>query len=218
MKALVVGASGGIGRALAAELGARGHEVVPLSRSENGFDITDEDSVARHLSRLGPIETVVVATGALAPEGQGPEKSLRALDAQAMARVLAVNTIGPAMVLKHALPLLPRDRRTVVAVLSARVGSIGDNATGGWYSYRASKAALNQILRSAAIELARSHPKALCVALHPGTVATPFTASFPRPGKLTPEEAAGRLLDVLDALGPAQTGGFFDSAGLPVPW
>ena len=122
--------------------------------------------------------------------------------------------------MKHFLPLLPRQGRSVFATLSARVGSIGDNQLGGWYSHRASKAALNQFVRTAAIELGRRQPAALCVALHPGTVATRLSAPFAKAGLdvQTAEEAADRLLDVIERLAPASTGGFFDYRGAPVPW
>ncbi len=149
-----------------------------------------------------------------------PEKSWRDLDPAHMARAFAVNAIGPALLMKHFLPLLPRQGRSVFATLSARVGSIGDNRLGGWYSYRASKAALNQFVRTAAIELGRRQPGAICVALHPGTVSTPLSAPFVKAGLdvQTPEEAAARLLDTIEGLGPGSSGGFFDHRGNPVPW
>jgi NAD(P)-dependent dehydrogenase (short-subunit alcohol dehydrogenase family) len=137
-----------------------------------------------------------------------------------MQRAFALNSIGPALLMKHLLPLLAREGRSVFATLSARVGSIGDNRLGGWYSYRAAKAALNQLVRTAAIELRRSRPEALCVAIHPGTVATALAAGYVKAGLevQTPELAARRILDVLAALQARQSGGFFDHKGLPVPW
>ena len=219
MRALVVGASGGIGRALVEALRARG-EVVGLSRSVDGLDVTDEASVARVLGGLaGPFDLVLVATGALVLDGQGPEKSLKAVTAEGLARAFAVNAIGPALVMKHALRLMPRDRLAKLAVLSARVGSIGDNRLGGWYGYRAAKAALNQLVHTAAIEVARTHPQSVLVALHPGTVETGL-APAQRAGHpaVAPGVAAGNLLAVLDRLGPADTGGFFDWKGEVVPW
>jgi NAD(P)-dependent dehydrogenase (short-subunit alcohol dehydrogenase family) len=216
-KALVIGAGGGIGAALTKALAVRG-PVVGLGRAQ-GLDVTDEASVVAALGRLeGPFETVIVATGALAPPGRTPEKTLRALDAGQMAAQFAVNATGPLLVLKHALRLMPRDRRAVFAALSARVGSIGDNRLGGWYSYRASKAALNQLVHTAAIEVARSHPQAVLAAVHPGTVATRFTEGYPDHGKVTPDVAAGHILTVLDGLAPTQSGGFFDWSGAVVPW
>ncbi|WP_108854336.1 SDR family NAD(P)-dependent oxidoreductase [Albidovulum aquaemixtae] len=214
MRSLVIGASGGIGAALARELAQHG-EVVTLSRSVDGVDVTEEDSVAAALDRLdGSFDLVFVATGALGT----PEKSLRALSSDELAAQFAVNTIGPALVLKHAVRLLPRGRRSVFAALSARVGSIGDNRLGGWYAYRASKAALNQMLHGASVEIARTHPEAIVALLHPGTVATSFTQDYPANNKVTPSEAARDLIRVLESLSPSQSGGFFDYAGNPIPW
>jgi NAD(P)-dependent dehydrogenase (short-subunit alcohol dehydrogenase family) len=219
MRALVIGASGGIGAALVAALDQRG-EVLGLSRRNDGLEVTDEASVARVLGALdGAFDLILIATGALVIDGVGPEKTLRAVTAEALARQIAVNAIGPALVMKHALRLMPRDRVARLAVLSARVGSIGDNASGGWYGYRAAKAALNQLLHSAAIEAARTHPQAVLVALHPGTVATGLAPTL-RAGHpaVSPAEAAGNLLAVLDQLTPAESGGFFDWQGKVVPW
>ncbi|MDP4891638.1 SDR family NAD(P)-dependent oxidoreductase [Cypionkella sp.] len=217
MRSLVIGASGGIGAALVQALSAQG-EVVALSRSADGLDITDEASVARLMGALEPsFERIVIATGALAGPGQAPEKSLRALNAGQIAAQFALNAMGPALVVKHALRLLPRDRPAQLGVLSARVGSIGDNALGGWYSYRASKAALNQMIHTASIEIARSHPLAVVACLHPGTVATNFTADYAAE-KVTPAVAADRLLRVLAGLTPSQSGGFYDWAGRVIVW
>lgn len=218
--ALIIGASGGIGAALAAELRARGVAVTGLSRSHDGLDVTDPASVAAHLGALdGPFDLILIAVGILAPAGAGPEKALSAITADQMAQVFAVNTIGPALILGHVPRLLARDGAGRVAVLSARVGSIGDNQIGGWHSYRASKAALNQIIRGAAIELGRSHKQASVIALHPGTVQTAFTANYAgRHPAMPAAQAAAQMLDVITALTPAQTGQFFDFAGQPVPW
>ncbi len=219
-RVLVLGASGGIGSAISAALQDRGVAVSELSRSRDGLDVTDEASVEAALSGLSPIyDGIIVATGALEIAGASPEKSIRAVTAQSMLDQFALNAVGPALVLKYALRLLPKDRRSVLAVLSARVGSIGDNAIGGWVSYRAAKAAVNQVVRTAAIELARSHPKAICVSLHPGTVRSPLTQKYlARYPSVTPEVAAGHLLDVIEGLLPSDSGGFFDWAGKPVPW
>lgn len=204
---------------MAAELSARGLRVTGVSRSVDGLDVTDEASVQRVLGALeGPFDLVFVAVGVLALPGGAPEKAVAAVTAEAMAGVFAVNAIGPVLVLKHVLPLLPKNAPATVAVLSARVGSIGDNAIGGWHSYRASKAALNQIVHGAAIEMKRTHKQAVCVALHPGTVETPFTEGYPGHRKVTAPEAARNLLAVLEGLGPEQTGRFYDWAGEIVPW
>ena len=220
MEALVIGASGGIGAAIVAQLRATGWKVTTRSRAQDGLDVTDDASVDAALADLeGPFDLVFIAVGILAPDGGQPEKSLAAIGASAMARVFAVNTVGPALILRHVSKLLPKDRRGVVATLSARVGSIGDNQIGGWYSYRASKAALNQVVHGAAIELARSHKQSVCVALHPGTVETAFTANYAGRHKTVPaQEAAANLLDVIASLTPAQTGGFYDYAGREIVW
>ena len=217
--ALVLGATGGIGRAMVAALETQGSAVTGLSRRD-GLDVTDPAAVERVLGALdGPFDLIVVAVGILAPEGSAPEKALAAVGAEAMARVFAVNTIGPALILRHAARLLPKDRRSMVGVLSARVGSIGDNQIGGWHSYRASKAALNPIMHGAAIELRRSHKASVCVALHPGTVKTPFTAAYAGKHKMvSADQAAANLLNVLDSLTPAQSGGFYDYAGQEIVW
>lgn len=218
--ALIIGASGGIGRALMAELERRGVQVTGLSRSEHALDVTDEASVEAHLGALeGEYDLVFVATGALELNGRGPEKALKEVSADAMAAQFRLNCIGPSLVLKHAVRLLPRDRECRFAALSARVGSIGDNGFGGWYSYRTAKAALNQMIHGGAIELGRSHKQSICVALHPGTVETPLTEKYAGGHPtVTPEEAAGNLLDVLAELTPEETGTFFDWAGKAVPW
>jgi NAD(P)-dependent dehydrogenase (short-subunit alcohol dehydrogenase family) len=218
-RALVLGSSGGIGAALAEEL-EKTHHVSRLSRSGDGFDITDAASVEAHLKQLeGGFERVVVATGALEINGAVPEKSLRDLSPQALLDQFALNAIGPALVLRHAQDLLSRSGSSVLAVLSARVGSIGDNRLGGWYSYRAAKAAVNQLVHTAAIEIARTHKQAAVITLHPGTVATPFTEKYlGRHPAVPPAEAAANLARVMDAVSPAQTGGFFDWAGKEVPW
>jgi NAD(P)-dependent dehydrogenase (short-subunit alcohol dehydrogenase family) len=220
MRVLIIGASGGIGAALADAAEAEGAEVVRLSRQADGLDLTDEVSVARHLTTLdGEFDAIWVTTGALEIGEHGPEKSLRDLDPAAFAAQFALNAIGPALVLKHAAHLLPRDRRASFAALSARVGSIGDNRAGGWYAYRAAKAALNQIVHTAAIELARTHRHLVCVALHPGTVQTPLTRKYlGRHPAVPPADAARNLRSVLDGLTPADSGGFFDWAGKRIPW
>lgn len=217
---LILGASGGIGAALSAASTLRGDTVTGLSRSRDGFDITKADAVARHFSAVSaPYDLIVVATGALEINGAVPEKSIKNLNAQAMMDQFALNAVGPALVLSHAAKLLPRDRPAVCAVLSARVGSIADNKMGGWISYRSAKAAVNQVVRTASIELARTHRQAVCVALHPGTVQTAFTEKYlGRHPSVTATEAAENLLRVMAGLTPAQTGQFFDWAGKEIPW
>jgi NAD(P)-dependent dehydrogenase (short-subunit alcohol dehydrogenase family) len=224
--AVVFGASGGIGAAVAAQLGkdTRFAQVLEFSRSGPlRADLDDEASLAQaaaQAAQAGDMRLVIDATGFLSDETQGPEKSWRDLRPETLARAFAINAIGPALLMKHVLPLLPRAGPAVFATLSARVGSIGDNHLGGWYGYRASKAALNQLVRTAAIELRRTHPEAACVALHPGTVATRLSAGFAKNGLevQTPQAAAERILAVLAHLGPQQSGSFVDHRGQTIAW
>lgn len=229
--AVVIGASGGIGQALTQAIVLRGRHarVHALSRSAAAapipgtvpgrLDLEDEPSISAAASQLaqGPRpELVLIASGVL-HGGFEPERSYRALDPAHLLRDFTVNAAGPALVAKHFLPLMARDRPGVFGVLSARVGSIGDNRLGGWHSYRASKAALNMILKNLAIELARTHPQLIIVGLHPGTVDTALSAPFQKgvaPEKLfDPAYSAARLLAVLDGLGPTDSGGVFDWDG-----
>lgn len=221
----VIGAGGGIGAALVGAVRAGGgyRDVVAFSRAGTPpLDINDEVSLRDAAASLAPAVPLLVidATGFLHGTTHRPEESWRELDPAQMARAFALNAIGPALPIKHFLPLLPAQERAVFATLSAREGSIGDNLLGGWYSYRASKAALNQLVRTAAIELARSRPQAICVALHPGTVATPLSAPFTKAGLEVrdPTTAANQLLTVLTRLTPAESGGFFNHKGLVLPW
>lgn len=224
--AVVMGATGGIGDALASALvqSDRFQTVFAISRqSQPKIDLHDENSIrsaAADLAGRGEIRLVIVATGLLHGGGFDPEKSWSTLDPANMARSFAVNAIGPALLMKHFLPLLPRSGKSVFAVLSAKVGSIGDNRLGGWYSYRASKAALNQLVRTAAIELKRSRPDAICAAIHPGTVATALSAPFAKAGLTlqTPAQAAEAIVACLDGLGSQCSGGFFDRTGPALPW
>ena len=221
MKVVIIGASGGIGAALADQLESRGAEVTRLSRqSSPPIDLESDDSIAAAAAAFaghGPFDLILIASGILHGDGLAPEKSYRQLDGRALDRIFRVNSIGPALAARHFLPLLRPSGRAVFAALSARVGSIGDNRLGGWFGYRASKAALNQIVRTLAIELARTRPETICVALHPGTVDTALSAPFQRglaEGQLlTPQTSAQRLLDVLDRLGPADSGACFDHRG-----
>lgn len=233
--AAVFGASGGIGAALCEALAAGGTKVIHAGSrsgaapegegiSPFAFDLADEASIAAAAAtmRAEPPEWVIVATGILTlPDGTGPERSYKKLEAASMAEVFALNTIGPAMIAKHMLPLMPRGAPFTFAALSARVGSISDNRLGGWHSYRASKAALNMLLRNFALEMARTHPEGVVVGLHPGTVDSALSAPFQAglaEGQLTaPETAAANLIGVLSRLTPAQSGRVFDFRGEEVP-
>ena len=221
--AVVVGASGGIGAALVAALTACSRFTAIIGLSRPALELHDEATIAASAAQVaahGPPRLIIDATGVLQAGALQPEKSWRHLDPRGLMEAFAVNAIGPALLMKHYLPLLPTEGKSVFATLSARVGSIADNRLGGWYGYRASKAALNQFVRTAAVELHRRQRQALCVALHPGTVETRLSARF---GKLglevqTPAVAAARLLRVIDGLRPADNGNFFDHHGLSIPW
>lgn len=237
MQAVIIGASGGIGRALTDALAERADmtRIHALSRSgetpaqpkvEPGqIDILDEASLEAAAARVageGEPELVIVASGILSDGAElQPEKSYRHQNRAAFERVFAVNTIGPALVAKHFLPIMPRQGRAVFAALSARVGSISDNRLGGWHAYRASKAALNMLIRNYAIEQARRNPDFISVSLHPGTVDTDLSAPFQGnvlPAQLfTPEQSAAHLLDVIEALAPDSSGKAFDWAGEEIP-
>lgn len=233
--AAVFGASGGIGRALCEGLAAHGTQVIHAGSRRGdaphgpamrpfAFDLTDEASIAAAAAKMrdDPPDWVIIATGVLTlPDGTGPERTYKRLDQDVMTEVFARNTIGPALVAKHVLPLMPRAKPFVFAALSARVGSISDNRLGGWHSYRASKAALNMLLRNFALEMARTHLEGVVVGLHPGTVdsalSQPFQSGLPD-GQLTaPQDAAANLLGVLAGLGPQQSGRVFDFRGAEVP-
>ena len=215
--AVVIGASGGIGASLVRQLesGGRFATVHALSRSGSGLDLEDEASIreaARVVSEGPPPALVIVATGVLHGDHQ-PERTYRALSAEHLIRDYRLNAIGPALVAKHFLPLMPREAHGVFAALSARVGSIGDNRLGGWHAYRASKAALNMLIRNLAIEHGRTHKAGIVVGLHPGTVATGLSAPFQAgvaPDRLfTPDHAAEQLLRVTSTLKPADSGGVY---------
>jgi NAD(P)-dependent dehydrogenase (short-subunit alcohol dehydrogenase family) len=231
---LLLGAGGGIGAAMVLRLATRGEAVIALGRhTQPALDYRDETSVAacaQHVAERLDVSgqslgRLIVATGFLhGARADGtrvePERAWQHIDPAAMAHSFLLNAVGPALVIKHLLPLLPRQGRCVAAFLSARVGSVGDNRLGGWYSYRASKAALNQLVHTAAIELARRNRQAICVVLHPGTVHTRLSQPFAKTGLKVrePLAAAQALLAVMDGLTVDQTGGFFDHQGEAVPW
>tara|TARA_B100000902_G_scaffold68064_1_gene74193 strand:- start:437 stop:1099 length:663 start_codon:yes stop_codon:yes gene_type:complete len=218
-RALILGASGGIGGAVADNLNKQQWDVTTFSRSLNQFDITNEDSVtAAFSSVVGPFDLIFIATGALEIKS-APEKSISHLSQSNMIDHFMTNTIGPALILKHLRLFLDKKSSSIVSVLSARVGSIEDNKLGGWYSYRASKAALNQIVKSFSIELSMSHPKACLLAIHPGTVDTKLTNKYAtRYPTQTPKEAAQNILDVILNKDASHTGRFYDWANKGIPW
>ncbi|MDD9911248.1 MAG: SDR family NAD(P)-dependent oxidoreductase [Ahrensia sp.] len=234
---VIVGASGGIGAAFAEHLVERKEVETVLCLSRKGvapiaspkvqadrLDYADAGTIeaaAEKAKARGPLDLVIVATGLLHDGEFGPEKSLRDLDAERLTRAFHVNTIGPTLVARHFLPLMRRDAKSVFAALSARVGSISDNRIGGWYGYRAAKSALNQVLRTAAIEHARRWKEGVVIGLHPGTVDTQLSAPFQgnvADGKLfLPAHATSMMLDVVDGLRATDTGKVFAYDGSEVP-
>lgn len=238
MRCAVLGSGGGIGSALVEQLLARGdvEKVYAGSRRGEGgddarlvpfaYDLLDEDTIssaARLIGSEGALDLVIVATGILQDvPAIRPEKSWAALDSKTMAQVFAINTTGPALVGKHFLPLLNREGAARFVALSARVGSIGDNRLGGWHSYRASKAALNMIVRNFAIELGRRNRNAIAAVVHPGTVDTalsePFQGNVPEERLFSGERAARQLLDVILGLSAKDNGGFLAWDGSPIEW
>jgi NAD(P)-dependent dehydrogenase (short-subunit alcohol dehydrogenase family) len=214
MSSIIIG-QGGIGIALADQI----EGALRWSRPE--VDPTDEASVMHAAAGIDSVDLAIVTTGMLHDDQQRPERALKELDPAALARSFAINTIAPALVAKHLIPKMPRDRRAVFAVLGARVGSIGDNRTGGWHSYRASKAALVMLMKNIAIETARTRPNAIIVTLHPGTVDTAMSKPFQgnvAPEKLfTPAISAEQLRAVIDRLTPRDSGGHFAWDGSRIP-
>ena len=229
--ALIIGSNGGLGAALLSQLeGDAGYaQAVGLSRSTQvSVNYGDESSIARAAQHIADLcaasnlqlRLLLVATGFLHGAQGQPERSFTNLDAEYLQHVFKINTLGPALVMKHFLPLLPKTGRCLAGFLSARVGSMGDNALGGWYGYRASKAALNQLVKTASIELTRRNKDSICVSLHPGTVATLLSEPFAKTGlNVRPaSEAANDLLAVLAGLSPADTGCLVDYQGHKLPF
>jgi NAD(P)-dependent dehydrogenase (short-subunit alcohol dehydrogenase family) len=225
--AVVIGATGSIGSAMVAALRQDGTfaQVVGLSRTSTpALDLLDEasiESAAHYVASLGlDLRLVIDATGELHGQGFMPEKTWQKIDPVHMARSFAINATGPALLMKHFLPLLPRQGKAVFASLSAKVGSIGDNRLGGWYSYRASKAALNQLIHTAAIELRRSHPHALCITLHHGTIESHLSSPFIKFGIIVknPQVGVATLLKTINDLNENDSGEFFNQFGDILPW
>jgi len=217
--AVIIGARGGIGAALANALEKDKNyaQILRLHReSSPPLDILDEASIAAAATSLSathpPISLVIVATGLLHSEQKGPEKSLRELEPNWMIENFRINAVGPALVAKHFLPIMAKQGPICFAALSARVGSISDNRLGGWHSYRASKSALNMLIRNISIEWQRKNPQSVVVGLHPGTVETSLSAPFkgnPAHERFTPSRAAGNMLSVIHGLKPEQSGQIF---------
>ena len=228
----IFGASGAIGSALVLE--ATKHSNVyafsrnPVKHTDRGFtslpiDITNEPSIFEASSTLDStieFDQIIVATGILHDKNLLPEKSLRDLSLQKFEALFKINTIAPALLMKYFIPKLKKNTRTTFACLSARVGSISDNKLGGWYSYRASKSALNMIIMNAAIETARNRPLSIIVGLHPGTVdsslSKPFQQNIPKESLFSKTKAAKNLLKTLESLESSDSGKCFDYKGIEI--
>ena len=221
-RALIIGSTGAIGSAIVNNLRKKikAENVVTISRSDNGFDLMSPESIALEAGKLdGSFELILDATGALTIDGFGPEKSINAINYERMVNQFKVNAIGPALIIKHFMQFLPRRGKVVFATLSARVGSIDDNRLGGWISYRASKAALNQIIRTASIEASRKNPQSVFLAIHPGTVLSSLTKQYLGTHKyVQPDEAAQNILQVIERKDFTDSGGLYDFAGQKIPY
>ena len=223
-RACVIGASGAIGAAFVEALqnDPRCANVVALHRnSVPALDLSDANSIenaAEHIKSQGSFHLIIHAAGILHQQDFMPEKKLGDLNMAQMQATFMVNTFGPAMVLRYFSPLLDR-QRGVFALLSAKVGSIEDNRLGGWYSYRASKAALNMMIKTAAIEIKRSQPNTVVIAMHPGTVNSALSQPFrgEQIGR-APAQAANEMLEVLDGLGAEDSASFVSYNGERLPW
>lgn len=237
MHVAIIGASGGIGRACALQLAAQGNvtAICAYSRTQvdlghpkinwHSLDVTDEDSImqaVKHGKAFAPFDLVFITTGFLHNAEIFPEKSLKDLNLNQFQHVFNINTFGPALIAKHFIPLLRRDRLSIFAALSARVGSISDNRLGGWHAYRASKAALNMLLKNIAIEVGRFHKNICVLGLHPGTVNTelsaPFAQGTPADNRFSPEQAATYLLSVINQATPDDSGCTFAWDGQKIPY
>ena len=220
-RALVFGASGGIGQAfsrfLENKLGSE--NVVNISRSFDGFEISDEEKILKFSESIeGTFNLIINATGVLQTTEEGPEKTINVVKQKSMIDMMTINAIGPALLLKNFSKKLDKTKFSVFVNLSARVGSITDNRLGGWISYRSSKAALNQIIKTSSIEINRRNKNAICVGLHPGTVKTRFTEKFQNTTEtISPEESVEMMMKVVENLSVDDNGYCFAYDGKVIP-
>ncbi len=220
-RALVFGASGGIGQAfsrfLENKLGSE--NVVNVSRSVDGFEITDEEKILKFSESIeGSFNLIINATGVLQTTGEGPEKTINVVKQKSMSDMMTINAIGPALLLKNFSKKLDKTKFSVFVNLSARVGSVTDNRLGGWISYRSSKAALNQIIKTSSIEINRRNKNAICVGLHPGTVKTRFTEKFQNTTEtISPDESVEMMMKVVENLSVDDNGYCFAYDGKVIP-
>ena len=220
-RALVFGASGGIGQAfsrfLENKLGSE--NVVKISRSIDGFEISDEEKILKFSQSIeGSFNLIINATGVLQTTEEGPEKTINVVKQKSMIDMMTINAIGPALLLKNFSKKLDKTKFSVFVNLSARVGSITDNRLGGWISYRSSKAALNQIIKTSSIEINRRNKNAICVGLHPGTVKTRFTEKFQNTTEtISPDESVEMMMKVVENLSVDDNGYCFAYDGKVIP-
>ena len=220
-RALVFGASGGIGQAfsrfLESKLGSE--NVVKISRSFDGFEISDEEKIFKLSESIeGSFNLIINATGVLQTTEEGPEKTINVVKQKLMIDMMTINAIGPALLLKNFSKKLDKTKFSVFVNLSARVGSITDNRLGGWISYRSSKAALNQIIKTSSIEINRRNKNAICVGLHPGTVKTRFTEKFQNTTEtISPDESVKMMMNVVENLSVDDNGYCFAYDGKVIP-
>ena len=223
---VIIGGTGAIGNAIAIEIGKLGFkEILKIGTKTNpSIDFNDESTIIKAAEFIKkknkPISILFDATGILHHENSMPEKTLKSIDIDFAKKNFLINSIGPALLIKHFAALLDSENKSVFATLSAKVGSISDNGYGGWYSYRASKAALNQLIKTASIEMKVKNKKAVFLALHPGTVKSNLSQPFQKANlKIQePEESAKHLVKILDSVDQSQTGKFFNWDGSELPW
>ena len=225
---IIIGSSGAIGSSLLNHYVKedKNNVIYALSRSEESspssnihnvsIDIESDSSISNAssiCSEAGPFDIIIVTTGMLSDENISPEKSLRHLNKESFSKIFSVNTLGPALIAKYFIPLLKKDAPSFLGFLSARVGSISDNRIGGWYSYRASKAALNMIIKSLSIEVARNNPQSIIAGLHPGTVdsklSKPFQGNVSEGKLFTPDYSVSKMAEVISNLKPENSGSCF---------
>lgn len=220
--ALIIGSSSAIGQALVTALNPLQFHIHKLSRENCDYSEPNLAEAALKLQKYGPFQKIFNCVGVLHNQRVSPERSLRQINPEVLAEYFQVNTILPMVCMKHFLPLLDQSQVSVYANLSAMVGSIGDNRLGGWYGYRSSKAALNMLVKTTAIEMGRKNKQAVVVAIHPGTTKSSMSKPFSRnvmPEKYyDPAVTAGRMLQVVDGLTPAHSGGFYNWNGDPIAW
>lgn len=225
---VVIGGTGSIGRAISEQIRSLGFkEIIIIGRRTNpSIDFNDEQTIKNAAefikNKKKAISILFDATGILHDEenNQMPEKTLKNINLKFAQKNFLINAIGPSLLIKHFAPLLDSEQKSVFATLSAKVGSISDNGFGGWYSYRASKAALNQLIKTASIEMKIKNKNSIFIALHPGTVKSKLSKPFQKSNlKIqTPEESAGHLITIIKEVKTSETGKFFNWDGTELPW